>query len=101
MTLLCLYRRRNARVNLPFSTESIESLALVENYVAPGEVPPVDPILASVVSISSTIWFSIRLSMMKHVSDEKPHGALSESAKACGQLRCLPSDLLGYAAVHS
>ncbi|WVQ93975.1 hypothetical protein IAU59_001053 [Kwoniella sp. CBS 9459] len=31
-----------------FHTESIESLALVENYVPPGEEAPVDPILASV-----------------------------------------------------
>ncbi|CAD6573593.1 MAG: hypothetical protein TREMPRED_000864 [Tremellales sp. Tagirdzhanova-0007] len=31
-----------------FHTESIESLALVENYVAPGEEAPIDPILASV-----------------------------------------------------
>jgi len=33
------------------STESIESLALVENYIPPGEEAPVDPILASVVSL--------------------------------------------------
>lgn len=32
------------------STEAIESLALVENYVPPGQEEPVDPILASVVS---------------------------------------------------
>lgn len=32
------------------STESIESLALVENYIPPGEEAPIDPILASVVS---------------------------------------------------
>ncbi|WWC67132.1 uncharacterized protein I206_101039 [Kwoniella pini CBS 10737] len=31
-----------------FHTESIESLALVENYIPPGEEAPVDPILASV-----------------------------------------------------
>lgn len=33
------------------STESIESLALVENYIPPGEEAPIDPILASVVSV--------------------------------------------------
>ncbi|KAK1921433.1 hypothetical protein DB88DRAFT_542959 [Papiliotrema laurentii] len=31
-----------------FHTESIESLALVENYVPPGQEEPIDPILASV-----------------------------------------------------
>ncbi|WVQ64573.1 uncharacterized protein L199_002740 [Kwoniella botswanensis] len=31
-----------------FHTESIESLALVENYIPPGEEAPVDPILASI-----------------------------------------------------
>lgn len=36
------------------STNSIDSLALVENYVPPSE-QPVDPILASVVSVSACL----------------------------------------------
>ena len=48
---LCLCRRASCDLesDANLSTESIASLALVENYVPPGEEAPVDPILASVV----------------------------------------------------
>ncbi|GFZ44814.1 hypothetical protein JCM24511_02540, partial [Saitozyma sp. JCM 24511] len=67
-----------------FHTESIESIALVENYVPPGGEQPVDPILASVVSATRISSSHTHLShlppsrsvpifhppfMMKHFSD--------------------------------
>lgn len=78
-------------MELIYRTDSIESLNLVENYVPPGqEEEPLDPILASVVSFSLPLSRLViaklqpllaRTFMMKHFSDVKPYGALSESAK--------------------
>lgn len=71
------------------STNSIESLALIDNYVPPqSEDGVVDPILASVVSVISAIVGC----MMKHFTDVKPTGTHRERITPCGFLRCLPSD---------
>lgn len=52
------------------STNSIESLALIDNYVPPqSDEGLVDPILASVVSFCSDHVY-----MMKHFTDVKAYG---------------------------
>ncbi|WWC85517.1 uncharacterized protein L201_000381 [Kwoniella dendrophila CBS 6074] len=77
-----------------FHTESIESLALVENYIPPGEEAPVDPILASV---SQNAPPAAQAPQPIHQQNQPPSGPVASSSQPRKQSYDFPPKPTGAA----